>query len=145
MIDDSSTSPLTEPGQGNTGGVEHRSDAGAVDYRVVKAAGAAQAGALRAQASKGGLMFAAYLPPRLADWLLDHIERGEFPDPSEAVFVILGEHRELEPHADLREELLRRSGQAENDDPRPFDEVEAHLLKQIETRLPPPAVWRKTP
>jgi hypothetical protein len=82
--------------------------------------GIAQAGALRAQATKGGLVFAAYLPPRLAEWLLDLIERGEFADPSEAVFVILGEHRELEPHADLRDQFLRRSCQAESDDPRSF-------------------------
>ena len=66
----------------------------------------AQARALREQARKGGLRFEAYLPPGLADWLLDLIERGVFADPSDAVFIILGEHRDLEPHSDLRLEVL---------------------------------------
>jgi antitoxin ParD1/3/4 len=108
----------------------------------------AQARALREQAGQGGLRFEAYLPPDLAEWLLDLIERGVFADPSEAVFVILGEHRELEPHADLRHELLRRSCQAAIDDPRPSlsgDEVEKHLRELVETPLPEAAVWRKTP
>jgi hypothetical protein len=47
--------------------------------------------------------------PSLALWLLDLIEQETFLDPSEAVFVILGEHKELEPHADHgRRELLNR-------------------------------------
>jgi hypothetical protein len=107
-----------------------------------------QARALRAQAATGGLRFEAYLPPELADWLLDEIERGVFADPSEAVFVILGEHRELEPHADLREELLRRTVQAAIDDPHPSlsgDEVETQLRELADTPLPEAAVWRKTP
>jgi antitoxin ParD1/3/4 len=114
----------------------------------VRAAGIAQARALRPQAAKGGLLFKTYLPPRLAEWLLDLIERGEFADPSEAVFVMLGEYRELEPHADLREEVLRRECQAESDDPRPFlfdDALEAQLRALPETALPAAAVWRKTP
>lgn len=65
------------------------------------------------------MRFEAYLPPKLALWLLDLIEQGKFLDPSEAVFVILGEHKELEPHADLRRELLKRSIEAAADDPRP--------------------------
>jgi hypothetical protein len=35
--------------------------------------------------------------------------RGDFFDPSEAAFVLLGEAKDLEPHADLRRELLKRS------------------------------------
>ncbi len=107
----------------------------------------AQAKALMKQAGKGGLRFEAYLPPDLAEWLLDLIERGVFADPSEAVFVILGEHRELEPHADLRRELLRRSCQAAINDPRPSlsgDEVEKHLRELSAAPVPEPAVWRKT-
>jgi antitoxin ParD1/3/4 len=113
-----------------------------------KAARIAQARALKEQAGKGGLRFEAYLPPELADWLLDQIERGIFADPSEAVFVILGEHRELEPHADLREELLRRTVQAAMDDPRPAlsdDEVEKRLHELADTPLAEAAVWRKVP
>ena len=69
----------------------------------------AQAMALQEQARKGGLRFEVFLPPGLAEWVLDFVERGVFVDPSEAVFVILGEHRDLEPHDDLRTEILKRS------------------------------------
>ena len=108
----------------------------------------AQARALRQQARTGGLRFEAYLPPRLADWLLAHIERGTFQDPSEAVFVIFGEHEELEPHDDLRHELLKRSLQAAIDDPRPgipAEEVFGKLRTQMKQPLAEPAVWRKLP
>jgi antitoxin ParD1/3/4 len=113
-----------------------------------KAARIAQARALKEQAGKGGLRFEAYLPPDLAEWLLDLIERGVFTDPSEAVFVIFGEHRDLEPHADLRRELLSRLSQAAMDDPRPAlsgDEVEKRLHELVDTPLAEAAVWRKTP
>jgi antitoxin ParD1/3/4 len=72
---------------------------------VMREARATQARLLRPQANAGGLRFEAYLPPSLADWLLEHIERGVFADPSEAVFAILGEFRDLEEHRDLRDEL----------------------------------------
>ncbi|WP_208021179.1 hypothetical protein [Paracoccus alkanivorans] len=74
---------------------------------------------LRDQAEKGGLRFDAYLPPELALWLLDKIKQEQFLDPSEAVFVILGEHEKLEPYADLRQELFERSLQAAIDASRP--------------------------
>ncbi len=118
------------------------------DSHEAKAARVVQARALKEPAGKGGLRFEAYLPPGLAERLLDLIERGVFADPSEAVFVIFGEHRDLEPHADLRRELLRRSCQAAMDDPRPFlsgDEVEKHFQELSAAPLPEPAVWRKTP
>ena len=81
------------------------------DWRTVaeRESDIAQARTLREQARKGGLRFEAYLPPNLAEWVLDLVEEGVFTDPGEAVFVILGEHKDLEPHADLREEILRRS------------------------------------
>jgi hypothetical protein len=110
-----------------------------------KARSVAQAKALREQAKKGGLSFEAYLPPELADWLLGLIERGEFLDPSEAAFVILGEHQELEPHADLRRELLKRIVQSSMDDPRPgipAEEVFEELRKELEGPQPEPAVWK---
>ena len=104
----------------------------------------AQAKALRAQAEKGGLRFSAYLPPELASWLLGLVENGIFLDPSEAVFIILGEHQELEPHADLRHELLSRMLQAAQDDPRPGIPAEEVFKKLKERRpLPEPAVWVK--
>ena len=79
----------------------------------------AQAKALREQASKGGLRFDVFLPSGLAEWVLDFVERGVFVDPAEAVFVILGEHKNLEPHNDLRAEILKRFLDASVNDPRP--------------------------
>jgi antitoxin ParD1/3/4 len=108
--------------------------------------GIEQAKALRDQARAGGLRFEAYIPPDLAEWLLDQVERGAFVDPSEAVFVMLTEQRDLEPHADLREEILRRSCQAAMDDPRPgisHDEFKAWLRRLVEMPRAVPAVWRK--
>ena len=100
----------------------------------------------RVQAEKGGLRFSAYLPPGLADWLLGLIEKGTFHDPSEAVFVILGEHKDLEPHIDLRREIFARSLQAAIDDPRPSIPAEEVFKELREMRaLPPePAVWEKS-
>ena len=110
-----------------------------------KAQNTAQAKALKEKARKGGLRFEAYLPPGLAEWLLGLIERGVFVDPSEAVFVILGEHKDLEPHADLRRELLKRVLQAAIDDPRPsipLEEVMERLRKLAAEPRPEPAEWR---
>src|SRR3546814_1143486 len=67
-----------------------------------------QAKALREQARAGGLRFEAYLTGDQADWLLERIERGMFADPSEAVFAIVKNFIDMEPHHDLRDELLRR-------------------------------------
>ncbi len=106
----------------------------------------AQAKALRDQAHAGGLCFDAYLPPGLADWLLAHVAAGTFRDPSEAVFVMLGEQEELEPHADLRTELRRRRIQAAIDDPRPgipAADVAKRLAASLSTPRPAPAVWRR--
>lgn len=123
---------------------EDLQDGGRTDEE--KAKDVAQARALREQARKGGLRFDAYLPSDLAEWLLDLIERGVFVDPSEAVFVILGEHRDLEPHADLRNELLKRVVQASMDDPRPTisgEEVMERLRKSLTAQRPEPALWRQ--
>jgi antitoxin ParD1/3/4 len=104
----------------------------------------AQARALREKARKGGLRFEAYLPSSLAEWVLDLVERGVFTDPGEAVFVILGEHKDLEPHADLREEILRRTLQAAMDDPHPgftIEEVKERFDKLMSEPRPEPAMW----
>ena len=111
-----------------------------------KAHAVEQAKQLRNQVNEGGLRFEAYLPPNLALWLLDLIEQGKFLDPSEAVFVILGEHKELESHADLRRELLKRSIQAAADDPRPGisgEEMKTLLREKRKAPLPEPARWEK--
>lgn len=105
-----------------------------------------QAKALRKQAKKGGLRFEAYLPPKLADWLLGLIEQGTFLDPSEAVFVILGEHEELEPHADLRKELLKRRLQSAMDDPRPgisAEDLDKKMRAMFDKPRPKSAEWPK--
>ncbi len=104
----------------------------------------AQAKALRKQAAEGGLRFEAYLPPHLAEWLLERIEKGVFLDPSEAIFVLLGEQEELEPHIDLRRELLRRSLDGAINDPRPSLPAKLasdELRKQFSAPAQPPAVW----
>ena len=102
---------------------------------------------MREQAGKGGLCFEVFLPSGVAEWVLDLVAEGVFTDPSEAVFVILGEHRELEPHADLREEILRRTLQARMDDPHPgftLDEVKKeHFDKLRSEPRAEPAVWRR--
>ncbi|MBE0600118.1 MAG: hypothetical protein IH568_02280 [Burkholderiaceae bacterium] len=102
-----------------------------------KAHAVEQARRLRDQAAKDGLRFEAYLPPSLALWLLD---------PSEAVFVILGEHQELEPHVDLRRELFKRRIQAAADDPRPGISAEEMWEKLREVTKEPrqeSARWKK--
>jgi antitoxin ParD1/3/4 len=84
------------------------------------------------------------LPPQLAEWLLERIERGVFLDPREAVFVLLGEHVDLEPHIDLRQELLRRSLDAAINDSRPSipaEQVLIELREKMAAPLPEPAVW----
>ena len=104
----------------------------------------AQARNLREQARKGGLRFEVYLPSSLAEWLLDLVERGVFTDPGEAVFVILGEHKDLEPHADLRKEILRRTLHAAMGDPRPgctAGEVKERIGKLMSEPRAEPAVW----
>jgi hypothetical protein len=98
------------------------------------------------QARAGGLRFEAYLPEPLADWLLERIERGMFTDPSEAVFAITTNFHDLEPHRDLREELLRRKLQAAIDDPRPvipLEQVMAEMRSRLAEPRPESARWRK--
>ena len=107
----------------------------------------AQARALRDQAREGGLRFEAFLPPGLAEWVLDLVARGVFTSPSDAAFVMLGVQRDLEPHADLRREILKRSVQAAIDDPRPpisAEELRKTLRRRWEAPRPKPAVWIKT-
>lgn len=106
----------------------------------------AQAARLRDQARAGGLRFEAYLPPALAAWLLERIERGMFADPSEAVFAIVGNFRDLESHRDLRDELLRRvldASAAELESARSGETVFAELRARYSQPLPEAARWEK--
>lgn len=105
---------------------------------------ARQAEALRAQARSGGLRFNAYLPPELADWVLGLIGRGIFDSPAEAVFAFMQEQMELEPHGDLRDELLRRRTSAAMNDPRPaltLDQIRARIRLWTSNRHEP-ACWQ---
>lgn len=104
----------------------------------------AQAQALRDQARSGGLEFQAFLPSSLADWLLERIERGMFASPAEAVFAIFTEAREMEPHRDLRDEVLRRmigAARSNLESARPHDEVTAELREKMAQPRPAPARW----
>lgn len=105
-----------------------------------------QAKALRQAARSGGLRFEVYLPPPLADWILDLVERGVFTDPGEAVFVMLGEQKDLEPHTDLRNECLKRILADAMRDAGPglsAEDVAAQLKKLRSEPRPPAAVWER--
>ncbi len=108
-----------------------------------------QAKALREQARAGGLRFEAYLPGDMADWLLVRVEQGHFVDPSEAVFAIVKNFIDMEPHRDLRDELLRRildesikSG-LEAGRTYDLDEVFDALRRDMAKPQPEPARWAK--
>lgn len=105
-----------------------------------------QAKALREQARAGGLRFEAYLTGDQADWLLARVERGLFVDPSEAVFAIVQNFIEMEPHRDLRDELLGRlldAAAADLESARPAEEVFAELRRELAKPRPEPARWEK--
>ncbi len=107
-----------------------------------------QAKALREQARAGGLRFEAYLPPDMADWLLERVERGDFVDPSEAVFAIVWNFMDLEPHKDLRSELLRRTLEHSFEDVKAgrvhdADEVFDELERKLAEPPPEEARWQR--
>ncbi|WP_278392577.1 CopG family transcriptional regulator [Sphingobium yanoikuyae] len=111
-----------------------------------------QAKALRDQARAGGLRFEAYLPGELADWLLERVERGMFVDPSEAVFAIVRNFIDMEPHRDLRDERLRRildesiASSLEDmkaDRTHDLDEVFDELRQEMAKPRPGAAHWQK--
>ena len=107
-----------------------------------------QAQSIRDAASDGGLRFHAYLPPALALWLLDRIEDGMFIDPSEAVFVLFKQARDLEPHLDLQQDFLHRQIMSAINDPRPnisAEELKERFKDAREKRRPDPAVWQTKP
>ena len=106
-----------------------------------------QARSLKEIAQKGGLRFEVYLTPGLAEWILDMVEHGDFIDPSEAVFVFMEQAQEIEPHDDLKEEILRRrlqKGLDSIEQGRTYsaDEVWEHINKIREEKAEP-AVWKK--
>jgi hypothetical protein len=65
-------------------------------------------------------------------------------DPSEAVFVMLGEQRALVAYPDLRGELLLRTIEDAANDPHPgfsAEEVFAEIAVKLAAPQPPAAVW----
>lgn len=106
----------------------------------------AEATRLMPQAEAGGMRFEVSLPPRLATWILESIARKDFLTPDEAVYVMLKEGLELSRHADLRQELLRRSIGEAMDDPAPSipaEEVFAQLKALRDAPRPEPAIWSR--
>jgi len=102
-----------------------------------------QARRLKKQASTGGLGFEAYLTPDLAVWVLDMVERGIYLDPSEAIFVLMGQAKDIAPHDDIKREILsRRLEAAENGSSYTPEEVRQHLEETKKTRTDP-AIWEK--
>ncbi|MDE8651450.1 CopG family transcriptional regulator [Novosphingobium album (ex Liu et al. 2023)] len=107
-----------------------------------------QAKTLREQARAGGLRFEAYLIGDQADWLLERVERGMFLDPAEAVFAIVQNFIEMEPHRDLRDELLRRMLESSLEDMKAgrvhdAEEVFDEILRKIAEPRPEAARWEK--
>jgi len=102
-----------------------------------------QARALREQVGTSGLKFEAFLPTDIAQWVLGLVENGVFLDPAEAVFVFMGQAKDLEPHDDLIMEILKRSlDKAAKVPYYPHDEVEAKLEERAKDKGKP-AVWKK--
>jgi AAA+ superfamily predicted ATPase len=59
---------------------------------------------------------------------------------------MLGEQHDLEPHADLRREILKRSFQASIDDPRPpisQEDFEEKMRRRRDRPRAEPALWIK--
>jgi antitoxin ParD1/3/4 len=104
---------------------------------------------VRQQAAEGGLIFEAYLPPALAEWVIGLVEHEVFHSPSEAVFVAMQSFRELDDHPDLKQELLNRAIQkginaAEEGGGIPAEEVMERLRKAMEEPRAEPAMWDKS-
>ena len=105
-----------------------------------------QAQALKPVAAESGMWFEAYLTPDLAEWVLGLVEKGVFLDPGEAMYCFMREAKELDPHSDLKEELLRRKiAEAEKGEFIPIEDVKTHIaeLKERHKTRPEPARWQK--
>ena len=106
-----------------------------------------QVQSLREQVRTGGLKFETYLTPDLAEWILDMVENGVFIDPSEAVFTFIQQAHDLDPHDDLKEEIVRRrieQGIQSADEGRTYtmEEVREHL-DELDKKRTASAVWTK--
>ncbi|MGB5583856.1 MAG: hypothetical protein WBO16_06280 [Gammaproteobacteria bacterium] len=105
--------------------------------------------AFQRQVATGGLRFEAYLPPALASWVIELVEKGVFHSPSEAVFVAMQTFEDLDQHPEVKSELLRAvlahaSKEAEEGNVYTAEEVMARFEKR--KSLPPsePAIWDRS-
>ena len=78
------------------------------------------------------------------------VENGDFHSPGEAVFVMMGLAKQLDPHQDLKEEILRRELDKRINDSQgtkyySHEEVKARMEKVKEElkNRPDPPVWEK--
>ena len=106
-----------------------------------------QARGLKELAKTGGLKFEAYLPGDLGVWVLELVERGVFLDPSEAVFVFMQQAKDIEPHDDIKREILKRcldeaEKEIEAGNYYTAEEVRERLDKYKKERTEP-VVWNK--
>lgn len=104
---------------------------------------------IRRQAAESGLRFEAYLPPRLAEWVIALVDQDVFHSPAEAVFVAMQSFQELDEHHDLKQELLKRAIQKGIDSMEegggiPAEKVIERLRQEMERPRPEPAVWDKS-
>lgn len=111
-----------------------------------------QARRLKPLVREHGLKFEVFLPSSLASWVLEMVENGDFHSPGEAVFVMMRLAKDLDPHQDLKEEILRREFDKRMNDRKgmkyyTFEEVKARIeevKKKRKNRSEPP-VWEKIP
>ena len=104
---------------------------------------------MRRQAAEGGLRFEAYLPPRLAEWVIALVDQDVFHSPAEAVFVAMQSFQELDEHPDLKRGLLKRAIQKGIDSMKEgggisAEKVMERLRQEMERPRPEPAVWDKS-
>lgn len=110
-----------------------------------------QAALLRQHARLGGLKFEAYLPPDIADWILEQVERGVFRDPGEAMFVYMTQAKDISVTpglADMIEEaiLSERCRKLDSGETKTYswEEVRARLESDMRERQPA-VYWKKIP
>ena len=107
----------------------------------------AQAQVLKAQVKTGGLKFETYLPPAVALWVLEQVEQGVFIDPAEAIFVLMQQAHDIDPHDDLKLAILKKRiehgmDSAKNGQTYSAEEVAARM-ERLKKQRTPPAVWQK--
>ena len=109
----------------------------------------AQAKALKTQAAESGLRFDAFLVPTQATWILELVERGDFIDPAEAIFVLMQEIQELQQHPDVKLALLKKRldegiNQRDRGESISGNEVMANLKERVKKHTQSsPAYWDK--